>query len=143
MRQAKIEKAFERAEELQEQGDTEQAKRWYYKAAKAGYLPAELSLADLLDEEEHYPEAEFWYREAARTGDALAVFNLAGLVSMRGDEDQAQKLYRLLIDNAPLFAADAAYGLSQSLQKEGRPSEAAQWLHKAYELGFSGVSKED
>jgi TPR repeat protein len=67
---AKAEKAFD-------ESDIVSAMSYYRKAAEAGYVPAQIRLAYLLDKSEENEEAFRWYQTAAATGDAEAEHGLA------------------------------------------------------------------
>lgn len=69
---AKANKAFD-------ESDIVSAMSYYRKAAEAGYVPAQIRLAYLLDKSEQNEEALEWYQKATEAGDAEAEFGLAGM----------------------------------------------------------------
>lgn len=115
------------------------------KAAKEGYAPAQVRLADMLDDGEEDKEAVDWYRKAAGQGNAAGEYGL-GVMYFKGEgvEKDLEKA-RLHI----LRSANQNYLPAMRLAMEfyktggaGLPTdlvEAAKWEDKMYAV--SGRSK--
>ncbi|MGA5823420.1 hypothetical protein ACPC54_36835 [Kitasatospora sp. NPDC094028] len=142
MRQAKIEAYFERAHQLEEEGHVAKAEGYYRKAAEAGYLPAVLNLAEILDDQDRDDEAEHWYTVAARAGDSGAIINLGSLLSIRGEEDDARKLWEVVANSTDLLAGMACRCLGRSYKEEGHLGDAQHWLARGAAAGSEDARRE-
>ncbi|MGP8000451.1 MAG: tetratricopeptide repeat protein [Streptosporangiaceae bacterium] len=81
-----------------EQGEEDQAVRWYRQAADAGDADAMVSLGALLRKQGKEDQAMRWYRQAADAGDADAMVSLGALLAEQGEQDQAARWYRKATD---------------------------------------------
>jgi TPR repeat protein len=124
---------------LAEQGNTEQAERWYRKAADAGAIGAMWELAELLDKGGRPDLAEQWYRKAADTGDSGSLINLGIFLASHGHPDLAEQCYRKAAASGGPPAAGALYNLGNLLEEQGRADQAEQWYRKAAALGHRGA----
>ncbi len=110
-------------------GDPEEAGRWYRRAAEAGHVDAAVNLGVLLIE--HDPdEAAYWLRTAAEAGDADAAFNL-GLFLHNQRPDEAVRWYRQAIG----LGLDAAALNLGELLKDKDSVEAEHWYVVAADAG--------
>ena len=109
---------------------------YYRKAAEAGYIPAQLRLAFLLDYSEENEEAVKWYRAAAERGEAEAELGLARMyASGDGLEKNLEEAQRLLISSANKGFARAIVVLAKAYEQGElgfRPDyeQARAWLEK-------------
>ena len=124
------------AEDAFNNADLVSAMSYYRKAAEAGYIPAQLRLAFLLDYSEENEEAIKWYRTAAESGDAQAEFGLARMyASGDGLEKNVEEAQRLLVSSASKGFARAIVVLAKAYEKGElgfRPDyeQARAWLEK-------------
>ena len=114
---------------------------YYRKAAEAGYVPAQIRLAYLLDKSEENEEAVKWYQIAADTGDAEAEHGLAEMYA--AGDGIAQNNSEAL----RLFTSSANKGFKPSVRimaaayEEGEMGvradyeKAREWLEKGIQLG--------
>ncbi|UCB55658.1 MAG: sel1 repeat family protein [Thiotrichales bacterium] len=113
---SKAEKAFD-------ESDIVSAMSYYRKAAEAGYVPAQIRLAYLLDKSEENEEAVRWYQMAADTGDAEAEHGLAEMYA--GGDGVAQDGSEAM----RLFTSSASKGYTPAIRV----------MATAYEKGEMGV----
>lgn len=73
------------------QGNLITAIRLLESSARAGYVPAQVTLAYIFDQAEENRTALHWYRQAARRGDAEAMFALSEMYA-RGEGTDANPL---------------------------------------------------
>ena len=124
------------AEEAFNNADIVSAISNYRKAAEAGYIPAQLRLAFLLDYSEENEEAIKWYRLAAARGEAQAELGLARMyASGDGLEKNLEEARRLLTSSASKGYARAMVVLAKAYEKGElgfRPDyeQARAWLEK-------------
>ncbi len=117
---------------LAEQGEDDQAMRWYRKAAGAGNTSAMVNLAALLAEQGEEDQAMRWYRKAASAGNTSAMVNLGALLAEQGEEDQAVQWYRKA---ASAGNVAAMVNLAALLGEQGEEDQAVQWYRKAAGAG--------
>ncbi|PAU76634.1 SH3 domain-containing protein [Halomonas salipaludis] len=113
----------------------EEAKKWYRLAADQGYMPAQLSLAELHmrrqgDDTSFVEEAALWYRRAAEQGSEAAQFQL-GLLYLEGrgvaqDDGQA----------AVWFEAAAQQGVTNAQNNVGSMYENGRGVEQDYSRAF-------
>lgn len=111
------------------------------KSATQGYVPAQTTLAFILDSAERDAEAVHWYQQAAKHEDADALFGLAGMYAKgEGTDKDPRKAGQLIQQAAQLehreamrvYAHALEYGQLGFLSSE--PS-AVKWYLKAAALG--------
>jgi TPR repeat protein len=124
---------------LVEQGNAEQAERWYRKAADAREVDAMSRLAELYDEDGHPDLAEQWYRMAADTGDSGAMSNLGIFLAAHGQPDLAEQCYRKAIASGGPVAAGAMYNLGGLLEDQRQADQAEHWYRNSAALGHSAA----
>ncbi len=110
-------------------------------SAQAGYVPAQVTLAYILDQSENNTAAFLWYSEAARGDDPAALFGLGGMYAKgegtAPDPVQAGELIRRAaeLDHVPAMRA-YAYALEHgSLGFDQGYRSAAEWFRRAAEHG--------
>lgn len=110
-------------------------------SARAGYVPAQVTLAYILDQSENNAAAFHWYSEAARSNDPAALFGLGGMFAKgegtAPDPARAGELIRRAaeLDHVPAMRA-YAYALEHgSLGFAHRYGSAAEWFRRAAEHG--------
>lgn len=110
-------------------------------SAQAGYVPAQVTLAYILDQSENNTAAFHWYSEAARSNDPAALFGLGGMYAKgegtAPDPARAGELIRRAaeLDHVPAMRA-YAYALEHgSLGFDHRYRGAAEWFLRAAEHG--------
>lgn len=120
--------------------DREQAKRWYFRAARAQSPYAQYQLASLLLEDKAFDDAEDWLSKAGDNGNRQAQLLLAELYE-RGDtlqqsDELAAKWYQLAADNgvseAQLKLAEF-YLLGRGIEMDD--SQAFNWTVRALDSG--------
>jgi hypothetical protein len=90
-------------------GDPQQATQWRLAAAKSGYIPAQIAIAEQCQDTDAEPScAVHWYAEAASGGNAYAQYQM-GLLSESGegvprDINQARKWYAMAAEGEMLAA---------------------------------------
>jgi TPR repeat protein len=70
-----------KADEAVTREDATEAAKYYRQAAEQNYIPAQVSLGELLHASQDYEEASGWFIMAAFQGDAAAAFNLGQMYS--------------------------------------------------------------
>src|SRR2546427_7025936 len=96
---------YEKALELEEAGQTDQAEALYRQAAEAGHAAAANNLGLLLDARGAGEEAEGWYRRGAESGSLDAAYNLALLLHERGAGADAETWFRKAAEAGDAAAA--------------------------------------
>lgn len=110
-------------------------------SAQAGYVPAQVTLAYILDQSENDAAAFHWYQEAARSNDPAALFGLGGMYAKgegtAPDPARAGELIRRAAELGHVPAMRAyAYALEHgSLGFDHRYRTAAEWFRRAAEHG--------
>jgi len=98
---------------LEVRKDSNEAKRWYTRAAEAGHAGAQNSLGSMLQADKRYVEALTWYQRGAAQGNAQATSNLAYLydlgLGVAQDRKEAARLYEV---SANLGWAEAMWNLA-------------------------------
>lgn len=90
------------------------------------------------------PEGVSAYMRALTEQELLAVFqfNLGNASRMKGEYDQAKKIYQRVIESFPDFAeAHANLGLVLQLQKEFKPAEEAYLKARSLQPGLPGLKQ--
>lgn len=94
---------------MSSQGASEQGHRWRMESAKAGYIPAQIAVAELCQQTQ--PDgsyAAYWYTEAANRGNAYSQYQM-GRLSETGhgvprDLDEARRWYALAAERDMIAA---------------------------------------
>jgi TPR repeat protein len=109
----------ERANIDEAAGNIEQANQWRLAAAKAGYIPAQITIAEQCQDANADPScAAHWYAAAARGGNAYAQYHM-GLLSESGegvplDINQARQWYAMAAQGDMLAARQRLRALGGS-----------------------------
>lgn len=110
-------------------------------SAAQGYLPAQTTLAFILDSAERDAEAVHWYQKAAKRQDADALFGLAGMYAKgEGTDKDPHKAGQLIQQAAQLEHREAMRVYAHALEygqlgfESSQPS-AGKWYLKAAALG--------
>ena len=126
-------------------GNLIESMRLLEKSAEAGYAPAQVTLAYILDQSERNSEAFKWYQQAADANDAAGLLGLGGMYAKgEGTTADPQKAGRLIERSAlqnhlpgmRAYAHALEYG-QLGFVPDG--SAAAEWYLKAANAG-DGVS---
>ena len=123
------------------QGNLIEAMEWLHKSAKAGYTPAQTTLAFILDAAENDEAAFRWYSEAAENNDAEGLFGLGTMYAKgEGTAKDPGKAGELIRRAAELEHLQAMRVYAHSLEHgmlgyTASPNEAADWYLKAANLG--------
>lgn len=81
-----------KAEEAVTREDATEAAKYYRQAAEQNYIPAQVSLGELLHASQDYEEASGWFIMAAFQGDAAGAFNLGQMYAVgEGVEKSSEK----------------------------------------------------
>lgn len=122
-------------------GNLIEAMQLLEKSAVQGYVPAQTTLAFILDSAERDAEAVHWYQQAAKREDADALFGLAGMYAKgEGTDKDPHKAGRLIQQAAQLEHREAMRVYAHALEygqlgfQSSQPS-AAKWYLKAAALG--------
>jgi len=111
------------------------------KSAEQGYLPAQTTLAFILDSAERDAEAFHWYRQAAERQDVVGLFGLAGMYAKgEGAAKNPRKAGQLIQQAAQLEHIEAMRVYAHALEYgqlgfESSPQSAVKWYLKAAGLG--------
>lgn len=111
------------------------------KSAQQGYIPAQTTLAFILDSAERDVEAFHWYQQAAEGQDSSGLFGLAGMYAKgEGTDRDPRKAGQLIQQAAQLEHVEAMRVYAHALEHgqlgfESSPQSAAKWYLKAAELG--------
>lgn len=123
------------------QGNLITAIRLLESSARAGYVPAQVTLAYILDQAEDNRTALHWYRQAARSGDAEALFALGGMYA-KGEGTEANPLEagRLIRNAAELGHVQAMRAYAFALEHgdlgfSHHGAGALDWYRRAAERG--------
>jgi len=114
-------------------------------SAKKGYVPAQVTLAYILDQAEQDSEAFHWYQESAKLNHPAGLFGLAGMYAKgEGTDKNSQKAGQLIKQSALLnhMLAMRAYAHALEYGQLGfsqNNTAAAEWYLKAANAG-DGVS---
>lgn len=153
-----------RAQKYVEEGDVVRAMPILRKLADAGFVPAQVKLADMYDKAEENEAAVALYRQAAEKGSADALFGLASMTAagegVKRDADEALRLLRLAgeqshqpaihalaqayIGAQPALKATADFAAQalrwNTLAADGGYVPAMEALARAYRSGEWGVA---
>jgi len=122
-------------------GNLIEAMQLLEKSAEQGYMPAQTTLAFILDSAEHDTEAFHWYQQAADRKDAAGLFGLAGMYAKgEGADKNPRKAGQLIQQAAELVHVEAMRVYAHALEYgqlgfESSPPSAAKWYLKAAGLG--------
>jgi TPR repeat protein len=111
------------------------------KSAAQGYVPAQTTLAFILDSAERDAESFHWYQKAAETQDATGLFGLAGMYAKgEGTDKDPRKAGQLIRQAAQLEHVEAMRVYAHALEYGqlgfgSSPHSAAKWYLKAAGLG--------
>ena len=123
------------------QGNLIESMQLLERSAKAGYAPAQVTLAYILDYSERDKEAFGWYQQAADSNDPAGIFGLGGMYAkgegVGRDPVKAGQLTRRAAEMAHLPAMRAyAYALENGALGFARDDAAAvEWFRKSAEAG--------
>ena len=141
--------------------DYDEAMKWFKKAAKQGYAPAQDNIGDMYaglverknmsfrDHDKTMQEAVKWYRLAAEQGYAPAQNSLAGIYfsgyGVPTDRTEAMRLYKLAAEQGliegQINLANRYFDRGRSIEEKDEAkateyyAEAAKWYKKAAEQG--------
>ena len=110
-------------------------------AAAGGYLPAQTTLAFILDAAEQDDRALHWYRQAASARDAAGLYGLGGMYAKgEGTPRDSQRAAELIGEAASLGHVEAmrvyAHALEHGLMGlDARSDEALGWYRRAADRG--------
>jgi len=122
-------------------GNLIESMRLLEKSAEEGYVPAQVTLAYILDQSERNSEAFKWYQQAADANDAAGLFGLGGMYAKgEGTTADPEKAGRLIERSAlqnhlpamRAYASALEYG-QLGFDRDG--SSAAEWYLKAANAG--------
>lgn len=122
-------------------GNLIEAMQLLEKSAAQGYLPAQITLAFILDAAERDTDAFDWYQQAAKRQDTAGLFGLASMYAKgEGTEKNPRKAGQLIQQAAQLEHVEAMRVYAHALEYgqlgfEPSPQTAAQWYLKAAGLG--------
>ncbi len=122
-------------------GNLIEAMQLLEKSATEGYLPAQTTLAFILDSAERDAEAVHWYQQAAEGQDAVGLFGLAGMYAKgEGTDKDPRKAGQLMLQAAQLKHVEAMRVYAHALEHgqlglTASPQSAAKWYLKAAEFG--------
>lgn len=140
--------AVQQGIELLAEGDVVAAMQEFRPAAEAGYAPAQVQLAFMLDKSEENDDARAWYQKAADQGDVNGQFGLAEMYGTgEGGEQSYEQAYFWFQKSAeggyvPAMRLLAVNLLEGGLGVEADPDQAYSWLRKAAESGDEWASGE-
>lgn len=122
-------------------GNLIEAMQLLEKSAKQGYMPAQITLAFILDSAERDEEAFHWYQQAAERQDSPGLFGLAGMYAKgEGTAKNPRKAGQLIKQAAQQQHVEAMRVYAHALEHgqlgfESSPQSAAKWYLKAAGLG--------
>lgn len=128
---------MEKAIKIYNSGDLPTAMQWFRRAAEAGYSPAQVRLAYILDQAEENREALKWYRRAAEQGDAEGQLGLGLMYGLgEGTEPDPKAAIEWITKAAEQGLTRAMATLARNYEAGGlgfRPNQALalQWLQRA------------
>lgn len=111
------------------------------KSAQQGYIPAQTTLAYILDAAENNDEAFYWYQQAADRNDAAGLFGLGSMYGKGEGTDRDTVKSGQLIERAAQLGHVEAMRVYAHALEHGKlglaadPGSAADWYLKAAELG--------
>ena len=135
---------YEKGNKASDNGNFEEAVKWWRKAADLGHVKAQNTLgvcyATGKGVEQSHEEAIKWYRKAAEQGHAIAQNNL-GICYAKGKGvtqsiEEAVKWYRTAAEQG---YAEAQYNLGYYYEHVKDFKEAAKWYRKAAEQDYAGA----
>ena len=130
-----------RGDEAYNRQDVVDAIRWYEKAAKAGYAPAQAKLGYIYDKAEENNKAVHWYRLSAKQGNANGQFGLAQMyISGEGIKKDDKRAFELLNQSAKQNHIESIILLATSYERgwmslEKDFSQAVSLYQKVAQLG--------
>lgn len=110
-------------------------------SAAQGYIPAQTTLAFILDSAERDADAFHWYQQAAGQQDAAGLFGLAGMYAKgEGTDKDPRQAGQLIQQAAQLEHVEAMRVYAHALENGqlgfvSSPQSAAKWYLKAAGLG--------
>lgn len=122
-------------------GNLIEAMQLLNKSAQQGYIPAQTTLAHILDAAEENDMAFHWYQQAAQHNDAAGLFGLGSMYAKgEGTDKDPDKAGQLIQQAAQLGNVNAmrVYAHAQEYGQLGfapDPGNAAEWYLKAADLG--------
>jgi len=122
-------------------GNLIEAMQLLEKSATQGYIPAQTTLAYILDAAERDQQAFRWYQQAADRNDAAALFGLGGMYAKgEGTMKNPDKAGQLIKQAAQLDHVQALRVYAHALEHgqlgfDSEPHSAAEWYLKAARLG--------
>lgn len=122
-------------------GNLIEAMQLLEKSAAQGYIPAQTTLAFILDSAERDVDAIHWYQQAAEHQDTAGLFGLAGMYAKgEGADKDPRKAGQLTRQAAQLGHVEAMRVYAHALEYgqlgfEQSPPSAAKWYLKAAGLG--------
>ena len=122
-------------------GNLIEAMQLLEKSAEQGYIPAQTTLAFILDSAERDAEAFHWYQQAAERQDSAGLYGLAGMYAKgEGADKDPRKAGQLMQQAAQLEHVEAMRVYAHALEHgqlgfEPSPQSAAKWYLKAAGLG--------
>lgn len=119
---------FRRGLALYAQGEYQEAKACYRRAAENGNMDAAFHLAGMLDRPDTLDEAESWFRRAVQTGHVDSMGGLGRLLHDEQKLDEAESWYRRAAD---LGNTEAMFNLGLLLDESHRNDEGDVWHIRA------------
>ena len=122
-------------------GNLIEAMQLLEKSAQQGYMPAQTTLAFILDSAERDVEAFYWYQQAAKRQDSPGLFGLAGMYAKgEGTDKDPHTAGQLIRQAAQLEHVEAMRVYAHALEHgqlgfESSPQSAAKWYLKAARFG--------
>lgn len=126
-------------------GDLVQATSALRPAASAGYAPAQVLLASILDQAEFDEEALLWFRKAAEQGDPAGEFGVGSMyLAGEGVKQDPVEAYAWILrageknhEQATIAMASAYLRAERGELSPGpEPARAGEWLQKAAALDY-------
>ena len=124
---------------------TDEAKKWFLRAAEKGNLLAQVDLATLYEYHyNQYDEALNWYRSAAATGDSFSQYKVGYLYETQyKDYESALEWYRTAADNNSIDAETAYTELRKKVYGINVPVNGVTFLMKYVEGGTFQMGSND
>jgi TPR repeat protein len=121
-----------------QEGDLEEAERYFRESADAGLLASMFALGVVLQERGLSDQAEAAYRAAADREHAQARAYLGALLDERGESSEAEFLYQAA---AGAGSAEGQYRLGMRRLEEGLPFEGERLLRDAAKQWHPGAAR--
>jgi TPR repeat protein/DNA-binding transcriptional ArsR family regulator len=116
-----------------DQGNNEEAERYYLEAINKGHVNALNNLAVLYKNKGNNEEAEKYYLEAINKGHVSALYNLANLYKIQGKKEDVEKYYLEAINKGHVIALN---NLANLYAYQGKKEEAEKYYLKAINKGY-------